>query len=439
MIDDERIEHLLRARPATDTRYEPSIAELLDGRRGEAPVSGMLRWRQGDPALARLLPLVLIVGAILVAATAMFVGGSRSDRLVVVRPTVAPAVTPEPIVIFPVEDLAALLTQFATSHWADTPNVIVDVAIQRDKFWTAASGANYSGGTAVRLGAASHLFIASVALALVDEGRLDLDAPVDRYVTDWPGGDAITIRNLLDGSSGVATFGDPIEDLARLVAEEPERVWTAADAIRIARDRPPRFVAGARHDLADTEDVLLASIVERVTGLPFDEFAYKVFAPLVPPPAGMPPIPYDPTWKLLAIDGGLWDPTGTGTLTEVPDLPPDVLAVLGPGRDLADPVGIVARMTTDVHVHPLLPAATRTMFDRTFEDGGYGGVAMCPCTSDAKMGVGLVGHTGPYTALTVYVPSERLTIAIVANAAVSDDDLQGLLQEIHDLVWPAIR
>jgi hypothetical protein len=41
--------------------------------------------------------------------------------------------------------------------------------------------------------------------------------------------------------------------------------------------------------------------------------------------------------------------------------------------------------------------------------------------------------------MTVYVPSERLAIALVANAAVSDDDLQALLQEIHELVWPAIH
>jgi hypothetical protein len=41
--------------------------------------------------------------------------------------------------------------------------------------------------------------------------------------------------------------------------------------------------------------------------------------------------------------------------------------------------------------------------------------------------------------VTVYVPSERLTIALVANAGVSDEDLQPLLQELHDLVWPAIH
>jgi CubicO group peptidase (beta-lactamase class C family) len=79
------------------------------------------------------------------------------------------------------------------------------------------------------------------------------------------------------------------------------------------------------------------------------------------------------------------------------------------------------------------------MVDKPIEQGGFGGSAMCPCTGVAKNGIGQVGHTGPYTAVAVYVPSERLTIALAANAAVSDDDLQALLQEVHDLVWPAIH
>jgi hypothetical protein len=87
----------------------------------------------------------------------------------------------------------------------------------------------------------------------------------------------------------------------------------------------------------------------------------------------------------------------------------------------------------------VLSSSARAMLDKSFEDGGFGGLAMCPCTGASMNGVGLVGHTGPYTALSVYVPSERLTIALVANVAISDVDLQALVQDIYDLVWPAIR
>ena len=103
-------------------------------------------------------------------------------------------------------------------------------------------------------------------------------------------------------------------------------------------------------------------------------------------------------------------------------------------------VPALAGVTHDIHANPLLlSGSSRALLDRTFEDGGFGGIAMCPCTGEARQGVGLVGHTGPYTALAVYVPSMDMTISIVVNAAVVDDALQGLLQEIHEQVWPAIR
>ena len=188
---------------------------------------------------------------------------------------------------------------------------------------------------------------------------------------------------------------------------------------------------------ADTEDVLLVSIIEAATGSSFDDVIHELFFSVHPP---APDIVGPGLWEEPVPDTGLWDPTASGTLTQFVDLPPGVLAVLGRARGLSFQVANLASMTTAFHTEPILmSAATRAMVNRSIEEGGFGGSAMCPCTGVAKNGIGWVGHTGPYTAVTVYVPSERLTIALVVNAAVSDDDLQALLQEVHDLVWPAIH
>ncbi len=453
MTDEDQVERLLRARPTTDARYEPALADLLDAERG-APVVGVYRWRYGNIGLARLLPLVLLGAAILLAATALFAGGVRPDRLVVVEPS-QPTATQKPVRDFPVEGVTAILARFKASHWPATPEVILDVAILGDDgLWAATSGANadavlgqgtYPGHSQVRVGGAMHLLVSMVALSLVDQGRLDLDAPVSQYVSVWPDRETITVRNLLDGSSGVAAFGEPVDDLARLVAAEPDRPWTAADALRIASEKTQRFVPGSRHEPVDTEDALLVSIIEGVTGSSFDHVLLELVHSLNPPSPVEPPLGPDwfhatSEWAPLVPDIGMWDPTASGALTKIADLPPGVLVVLGPARGLALPVSTLARMTTDVHTHPhLLSATTRAMVDKPIEEGGFGGSAMCPCAGVVKNGIGQVGHTGPYTAVTVYVPSERLTISLVVNAAVSDDDLQALLQEVHDLVWPAIH
>jgi D-alanyl-D-alanine carboxypeptidase len=445
MTDEDQIERLLRARPTTDARYQPELAELLEADR-RAPVVGTLRWRYGNPGLARLLPLVLLGAAILVAATVLLAGGVPPNRLVVVEPSQLTA-SQKPVRDFPAEGVTAILARFKASHWAATPDVILDVAIQGDDgYWAATSGVNaatvagqgtYPGQTAVRIGGAGHVLVAILALWLADQGRLDLDAPISQYISVWPDGETITVRDLVDGSSGVAPFGEPVEDLARLVAAEPDRAWTAADALRIAREKTPRFMPGAKHEPVDTEDVLLVSIIEGVTGSSFDDAIHELFLSAHPPP---PDVVGPGLWEEPDPDTGLWDPTASGTLTQVVDLPPGVLAVLGRARGLTFQVANLATMTTAFHTDPfLLSAATRAMVNKSIDEGGFGGAAMCPCAGLVKNGIGQVGHTGPYTAVTVYVPSERLTISLVANAPVSDDDLQALLQELHDLAWPAIH
>jgi D-alanyl-D-alanine carboxypeptidase len=356
-------------------------------------------------------------------------------------------VTQKPVRDFPAVGVTAILARFKASHWAATPDVILDVAIQgEDGYWAATSGVNaaavlgegtYPGDTTVRIGGAGHVLVAILALWLADQGRLDLEAPVSQYISVWPDGETITVRELLDGSSGVASFGEPVEDLARLVAAEPDRTWTAADALRIAREKTPRFMPGAKHEPVDTEDALLVSIIEGVTRSSFDDVIHELFLSVHPPP---PDVVGPGLWEEPVPDTGLWDPTASGTLTQVVDVPPGVLAVLGRARGLSFQVANLASMTSAFHTDPLvLSAATRAMVTKSIEEGGFGGSAMCPCAGVAKNGIGQVGHTGPYTAVTVYVPSERLTISLVANAAVSDDDLQALLQEVHDLVWPAIH
>ncbi len=191
MTDEDQVERLLRARPTTDARYEPALADLLDAERG-APVVGVYRWRYGNIGLARLLPLVLLGAAILLAATALFAGGVRPDRLIVVEPS-QPTATQKPVRDFPVEGVTAILARFKASHWPATPEVILDVAILGDDgLWAATSGANadavlgqgtYPGHSQVRVGGAMHLLVSMVALSLVDQGRLDLDAPVSQYVS----------------------------------------------------------------------------------------------------------------------------------------------------------------------------------------------------------------------------------------------------------------
>src|SRR5690606_12429529 len=48
----------------------------------------------------------------------------------------------------------------------------------------------------------------AAVLKLAEDGRLSLDDPLARFLPDYPGGDAITVRMLLDHTSGIRSYTD---------------------------------------------------------------------------------------------------------------------------------------------------------------------------------------------------------------------------------------
>src|SRR6478672_2604747 len=112
----------------------------------------------------------------------------------------------------------------------------------------------------------------SVALRFVDEGKLDLDAPVTQYFPAFGGGDKdlVTVRMLLDHTSGLR----PFIPFYRLAASREEAITELlADSLR--------RVPGAAPEYSDLNAILLGLVLERVGGMPLDSLvAREVTVPL---------------------------------------------------------------------------------------------------------------------------------------------------------------
>ena len=108
-------------------------------------------------------------------------------------------------------------------------------------------------------------------MLLVQRGRVELDAPVVRYVPEFnsPGTGAITVRQLLTHTSGLrGTL--PLKDA-------PD----SATALRMVLTTVPVAAPGSRMVYSDLNAILLGEIVRRVSGLPLDQFiARELYAPL---------------------------------------------------------------------------------------------------------------------------------------------------------------
>ncbi|HEX3068847.1 MAG TPA: exo-beta-N-acetylmuramidase NamZ domain-containing protein [Thermoanaerobaculia bacterium] len=107
---------------------------------------------------------------------------------------------------------------------------------------------------------------------LIERGKIELDAPVSRYIPEFKGGwrDEITIRHLLTHTSGLR----PDLDLTP--------AWSGYDtAIRMAIAEEPRQRPGYTFRYSDINFELLGEIVRRVSGEPLDVFAkHEIFEPL---------------------------------------------------------------------------------------------------------------------------------------------------------------
>ncbi|MEM7735451.1 MAG: serine hydrolase domain-containing protein [Deinococcota bacterium] len=114
--------------------------------------------------------------------------------------------------------------------------------------------------TRYRLGSINKPFTATLMLALEDDGLIDVDAPIARYLPDYPAGNRITIHHLLTHTSGIVNYTDlpDFDTLKPYLTDLPELVARFADL-------PLRFEPGSAFNYSNSNYALLAYIAEEVT------------------------------------------------------------------------------------------------------------------------------------------------------------------------------
>jgi D-alanyl-D-alanine carboxypeptidase len=129
-------------------------------------------------------------------------------------------------------------------------------------------------------------YAAALALQLVREGRLELDAPISRYLgrEPWfdrlPNARAITVRQLMNHSSGVMRY-EFKDELTRALSADPDRAWRPEELVAYVLGERPAFAAGQGWDYSDTNYIVLGMTVERITGRPYyEEVARRFLRPL---------------------------------------------------------------------------------------------------------------------------------------------------------------
>jgi CubicO group peptidase (beta-lactamase class C family) len=161
--------------------------------------------------------------------------------------------------------------------------------------------------TRFRLGSMNKMFTAVATLQLVQNGKLDLKAPLGDYLTGYLNKDMaskVTIEQLLSHTGGTGDIFGPEFDKNRL------ELKTLQDYVKLYGNRGPEFEPGSRWKYSNYGFLLLGVIVEKVSGQNYYDYVRDhIFKP-----AGMSATASEPEDQMVAdrsvgymrSDGGGW-------------------------------------------------------------------------------------------------------------------------------------
>ena len=281
--------------------------------------------------------------------------------------------------------------------------------------------------TAFPVASVSKTFTAALILALVQEGRVRLDASARAYVPTLAIDPTITIGELLDHTSGLRDFflGTGID---KALIAQPAQVWDAARSLSYLGK--PFAKPGAEWHYANTNYLVLGMVAEAVGGAPVaDQLRARFLSPLgldhtyvqaVETPRG--PVVHDyrfagPGLSLPAID--LSDGTAVMPFTSV-------VTAAGAAGSIASTAEDLVHWAKSLYAGTALERTTRNlMVDdvlRTvrFKPTTAYGLGVQAVVVDGRP---TLGHSGRYLgarAVVRWLTEDRIAIAVLTNQSRAD-------------------
>lgn len=314
------------------------------------------------------------------------------------------------------------------------PGAVVGVAFADGSSTAVAIGyANRDAKTPMResdilhAGSVGKTFFAALALQLVAEKRLKLDDRIIKHLgkEGWfsrlPNGEAITVRMLLNHTSGLPPFGNEfMQELARF----PSNERSPLDGVKSILDAKTLHPAGTKFSYSDVNYLLLGQVVESVTGRKaYDEIQRRLLKPLNlrrTAPADRPMIP-----GLVPGYAGAGNPFGGDQIMKDGRLVFDPRFEWGGGGFVSNAEDLARWFAT---------YCQGRVFGSKLLAEVFAGVDAPELGAGARYGLGVViqgsplgeayGHGGffpGYVTWVRYYPKLRIAVAMQLNT--SDDDL----------------
>ena len=292
------------------------------------------------------------------------------------------------------------------------------------------------------LGSVGKTYFSAVALQLVAEGRLDLNAPISRYLGSepWfarvPNAQAITVRNLMNHTSGLVRY-EFNPKVTQAMTADADKVWTPEERVSYIFDTAPPFLAGQGWQYSDTNYIVLGMIVERVTG---DDFYALIRRRILDPLTLRNTIPSDRRVLPGVVQGYAGPRNDFGGKDAMIE---NGAMIVNPqmewaGGGFASTADDLARWARTLYSGGFLPAGIMTELLNGVPARGLG--------REAKYGLGVIitptdmgpayGHSGffpGYLTEVRYYPDHGFAVSIIFNTSVQQAIGRSPATLLHDL------
>lgn len=255
--------------------------------------------------------------------------------------------------------------------------------------------------TKFRLASLTKQFTAAAILHLAERGKLSVDDPIARHLSDTPDRwQAITIHHLLTHTSGIPNFTSFPDYNKTMMLPSP-----AGETMKRFVDKPLDFDPGTKYSYSNSGYVLLGLIIEKASGMSYADYVWRnIFEPL-----GMQDSGYD-SWEEVI-------PQRASGYTRDGDRLRNALyidmSIPGGAGALYSTVEDLKKWDEALYTDKLLPpAAIAKMFTPFRDNYAYGWFVR---QLDGKTVVGHTGGINGFATSIVRVPDDRILVVALSN------------------------
>lgn len=163
---------------------------------------------------------------------------------------------------------------------AERGRVLVDTAFG---FANMELGVRNTPDTRFRVASVTKQFTAMAIMLLAQDGKLNIADPITKWVDSLPDAwGAITIHHLLRHTSGISDYEEWFDGYTtQAYSDYMSQQHAPARILRDAKRKPLDFAPGSQFHYSNSAYILLGYIVERASGMPYDQFlATRIHQPL---------------------------------------------------------------------------------------------------------------------------------------------------------------